>query len=323
MTVTSSHCVKSKFNIADRKVIYDALFRVKTDDRTQHEIDVFSEAQLASPDPVPAYYATYNLRGKTDVNAFAQDISHNRKDEKNASYHLFRVKWSPITGDPLNDQTSQTNPLLKPVERWVEVETILVPAEAGWNKEALPGIGRGADTYGPIQDAAGQEPSTPIMVPKQVIVIVSEKNFATLEEPLAQDITYHNSLNTNTIFAFAPYDGASEGEALYRGATFSRRQYGGGISYFTVQRRVAIQAGGWDYAMVNRGWKYLGPDPKVQTSPPTVLLEATVKDKDGNEVSAASPINLELDGSKTADGDIGTIINWRTSPKLDFGDLDL
>lgn len=308
MSVVSSSLINEWSELSDRVRKYYATYDVVTDDRDMSIKDAVAGAQSASPDAVPAYFATYSLLGDTDVNAFCQTIKGKRKSPADVTRITVDVEWFPITGDPSNTTTNSDNPLTVPIEQWVEWEEIQVPVDEGWNEEALTGISRAADILGPIQDAAGGEPSAPIMKAKKIPVLATQKNYATWQEITAIALTFADSLNDATFY------GAPEGEALYRGAEISRRQYAGGTSYYTGVHRVAFLGGGWSFAMVNRGWAYLDGG---------VLKQATIKDSDDNDVPVSSPINLELDGTRTADGDVGTIIHYRTSPKLAFSGIGI
>jgi hypothetical protein len=308
MAVIKSELINERSELVDRQKRYYATFKITTDSRGMTCKAAYAAAQSATPHPVPAPYSTYSLLGDTDVNAFCQTIKPKRKSEKDATHIVVDVEWFPIVGDPANAFTSEDNPLAVPIERWVEWEDIQVPADEAWNEEELPGIGRNADTLGPIQDAAGGEPSAPIMKTKKIPVLCLQKNYATLGEITALALTFADALNSATFY------GAPERTALYRGAEISRPQYAGGTTYHTAVHRVAFLGGGWSFAMVNRGWAYLESGN---------LVQATIKDQDDNDVPVTSPINLQLDGTRTPDGQIGTIIHYRTSPKLAFSGLGI
>ncbi|MEM8668722.1 MAG: hypothetical protein AAGG48_14475 [Planctomycetota bacterium] len=307
MTVQSCHLVRNRFRLVNREFIYYGKYRIETDDRSQSAYEVLSQATLSLPDPFPDYFATYSLYGTSDPSAFMQEADCDAQDDKTTSIWIANAVWSPIRNTEASDtHTSRSNPLSRPVIYSREWEEISVPVEKGWNNEALTGISRAADTEGPIQNAAGQEPSTPILSTKRIPVIVAKKNYATLNEIDAIESTYGDSLNTGTFGAY------SAGECLFRGITASQARYEGGVQFYTGTTRIACQKGGWSYAMVNRGYKFLDSG---------VLTEATALDDSGNEVPVAEPINLELDGSRTPDGSIGTIINYRTKPRISFSGI--
>ena len=304
MAVTSCKIIWNNFRLVNRESIYTAKYRIISDTRNMSAYTVISQATSSTPDPFPAYFSTYNLLGESDPSAFLKEATCDPLDEENSTHFIGTAIWSPINGEEETDpHTSRENPLARPTIYWREWEEINVPVEKGWNNPALPGINRPADTLGPIQNAAGQEPSSPIIKSKRIPVMVAQKNYATLAQIDAIQQTFGDSVNDST------YANYPQGEACFRGITASRPQYEGGVRYYTGTIRVAFQKGGWDYEMVNRGWKYLlGGE----------LREATVADQNGNQVPVAEPINLEIDGSRTPDGQIGTIINYRHRPRVDY-----
>lgn len=304
MTVLSCHLLDNDFELADRELRYSAKYRIKTNDRSMSAFVVIDNATLASPNPFPSYFSTFSLYGDSDVSAFMQRASCRIESTEQATTWIATANWFPIKGsDSADGHTSREDPLLRPTIYSREWEEISIPVEKGWNEVALTGISRTIDTLGPIQNAAGQEPSTPILTTKRIPVIVAEKNYATLAEIDALERTYGDTLND------AIYATYAEGECVFRGINASKPKYEGGKTYYTATIRIACQRGGWSYEMVNRGWKYLDTG---------ALKEATVEDADGNQVPVAEPINLELDGTRTADGAIGTIIDYRTRSKTNF-----
>lgn len=304
MTVIRCELVTNDVQLASREFTYSGKFRITTDDRSMSAFDVLNQATLVGPNPFPAYFATYLLYGISDPSAFMQAADCRQLSDNEASTWIANATWSPIKdNEETDDHTSRENPLNRPVVYYREWEEISVPIEKAWNETALTGIGRAVETLGPIQNAAGQEPSTPIMTTKRIPIYVAEKNYATQAEIDDLERTYGNTLNNGN------YGQYSAGECLFRGVSSSKPRYEGGQRYFTGTIRIAAQRGGWTFAMVNRGFKVLEGG---------VLKEATVQDKNGKQVPVSEPVNLELDGSKTPDGQIGTIIDYRLQEKTDF-----
>lgn len=307
MAVTKCELVNNSLRLSGREFVYSARFRITSDTRNMAAYDVLNGATSSTPNPFPSYFATYSLLGDSDPSAFMQEVDIQQIDDNNTSVWMATATWSPIKGaDNADGHTSRQNPLLRPTIYSREWEEISIPVERGWNEQALNGIGRAADTLGPIQNAAGQEPSTPIMKTKRIPVIVAEKNYANLAAIDAIETTFGDSLNDAT------YQGYAAGECLFRGISASRPKYEGGTEYYTGTIRIACQKGGWSYEMVNRGFKFLDGGE---------LKEATIKDTLGQEVPVTEPVNLELDGSRTADGAVGTVINYRHRPEVDFSTI--
>lgn len=318
MSVVSSHCVDDWLQLADRKFSYGATYRVVTDSRNDAALEVLLGAVSATPHPVPAHFASYSLFGSSDSSAFAQTYDVKRikdgEEGKLGKYWLVTVGWAlPDKAD--DDATSQEDPLSRPVRYNVEREEMQVIVEEGWNEEELPALGRAEETLGPIVNAAGGEPGTPLTKTIRVPVLVARKNFATLEEVVAIQQAYEDKLNDGDFF------GAPEKTALVREVTISDELFGGGIEYREATFRIAIFHDGWSIPLVNRGyrhWKILDGDEE-----PT-LIEAKVWDEvEGREVPSAEPVNLELDGFKTPDGEIGTVINYRVHDTASFAGMGI
>ena len=203
MSVTDCMCIKNGMQLVNREFVYTAKYRIKTNDRSMTGHQVLSGATLVGPHPFPSYYATFVLFGDSDANAFMKQPTIDQ-DEENGSVWIATATWSPIKGEEESDEhTSREDPLLRPVIYSREWEEIQIPVEQGWNKEELPGIERDAETLGPIENAAGQEPSTPIMKSKRIPVMIAEKNYATLAEIDAIEQTYGDTLNNATYATYA------------------------------------------------------------------------------------------------------------------------
>lgn len=309
MIVEECKIVSNSMQFTNRELTYTARYRIKTDSRDGAAGDVLSKATGVGPNPFPDDFSTFSLYGHDDPSAFMQRAKCDPLDDMTTSIWIADATWSPLKGSETKDKhTSREDPLSRDVIYALEWEEITLPVEQAWNVEELTGISRVADTFGPIQNAAGQEPSTPIVKTKRLPVVVAEKNYATLADINAIEQGFGDSLNDAVLFGYA------KGECLFRGINASKAKFEGGVQFYTGAIRIACQRAGWNYEMVNRGWKYLDSGD---------LKEATVKDANGNRVPVSEPINLELDGSKTADGDIGTVIKYRHRPFVDFGILGI
>lgn len=308
MAVVSCALIDDDAAVDDGKPIYTAKYRVVTDTRNQPAPSVYYGAQSALPDPLPAYYSTYLLGGFADVNVFAKGakIKRIKSDGSLGTRWEIDITWSPQEPND-REQTHDDNPLTEPVRRWIEFEDIQEPIEKARNIEALTGLGRAAETEGPIQDAAGGEPSSPLMRTRRVPVLCARKNYATLDEIIAIEATYGNTVSNAT------YKGAAARHAAYRSIECSQPQIGGGIEYYTGVIRIAFKNSEWYFPMVNRGFAYFNDAGE--------LVEATVKDKDGNKVPSAQPVLLQLDGKRLPDGEIGTVINWLTESEANYSTL--
>lgn len=312
MAVTSCHCIATGGSLGgDAEFTHTATYRVICDDRQMTAMGVLFGAATASPDPIPSWKASFALFGDSDPNAFAQKFTPRyEKQDGSARIWLVDVEWSP-SDNPDDDWTNEEDPTLRPVLIDGDEEEVQEICEEGWNEETLTGLSRAADTFGPIQNAAGKEPGTPLIKAVRVPVLVFRKNFKDDgTSALAQIMTlangYVDKLNDGTFY------GAPAGKAIVRSIKPSEEMIAGGIKYRTATIRVAAYDKGWSFPMVNRGYEYLDSGE---------LKLATKPDSEGVDQLVSEPVNLELDGSLTADGSVGTVINWRTSAKVDFAGL--
>lgn len=305
MGVESSKCIKNGFSFADRKSSYTAVYEVMTDDRTMDGKSVVAGAQSSSPDPVPAAFATFSLFGGSDANAFCQEITAEQPEPANKAckWHV-SVKWFPIDGDPEDDTTNQDNPLTRPLRFHSTTEDIMEVVENGWNVEELSFKSRAADTYGPIYNAVGDRPGTPLVRPRKAQVLVITKNFATLAEIMALQRNFVDKLNSSSFY------GAGKGKAIVRDITPSQEMFAGGTAYREAEFHIAGYEKGWNFPLVNRGFNYAKDDAKLPIT------------KDGGAL-VAEPELLELDGTLTAPGDLGTVINWRLSDYANFSGMGI
>lgn len=305
MGVQSSKCIKNGFSFSDRKKSHTAVYEVRTDDRTMAGEDVVAGAQASSPDPVPAAFATFALFGGSDANAFCQEITAEQPEPVNAAqkWHV-NVKWFPIEGDPEDDTTNADDPLSRPLRFHSTTEEILEIVENGWNVEELPFLSRAPDTYGPIVTAVGDRPGTPLVRPRKAQVLIITKNFATLAEILALQDAFVDKLNQS------PFYGAPKGKAIVRDIIPSQEMFAGGTAYREAEFYIAAYRKGWNFPMVNRGFNYAKDGAKLPIT------------KDGATL-VAEPELLELDGTLTPSGALGTVINWRLSEYAEFAGMGI
>jgi hypothetical protein len=300
-------------DVGDRQFSYSAVYEVKSDSRTDTGRAILNGAVSAAPDPIPVHMASYSLNGSSDPSAFAQTYKARRRRSVDESGCLWRidVDWFAKDGDPDDDSTSEDNPLLRPVRINIECEEIQEIVEVGWNEEALTGLGRDADEFGPIVNSAGKEPGSSLMEGKRCPVLIFRRNVANLAAGVSLMLSYDNRIND------APFYGAPAGKALVRQITLSDEQTEGGVKFREVEIRVAIYDKGWTYPMVNRGYEYID-----LWSSELTRIEATVFDKESRRWRpVAEPINLTLAGLPTPAGAMGSVTHWRTREKADFSGL--
>lgn len=314
MGVTSCTLLKTHSDVNDKgQFTHWAQYRVKCDQRNMTGMAVVIGAAISTPDPIPSWKASFSLLGDSDPNAFALKFSPRyQQGDDSTSIWTIDVEWMP-SANPDDDWTNDLDPTLRPVLIDGDEEEVQEICEEGWNEEALTGIGRAADVFGPIVNPAGKEYDTPLMKSVRVVVKVFRKNFkdlpgnSALNQIDALAASFVDKLNNATFY------GAPAGKAIVRSIKPSEELFAGGIKYRVATIRVAAYAKGWSFPMVNKGFEFFDGS--------GVLTQATTPDDMGDEQPIAEPINLELDGTRTPDGTVGTVTHWRTSAKVDFAGL--
>lgn len=325
MAVTSSHLLDDWCDLADRKFTYGAKYRVKTNDREDPALEVLIGAALATPDPVPSYFATFALNGSSDPNAFAQTFSPRRvaTGEEGAAGMTWEITvgWAPME-NPDDDWTTGENPLTRQVRIDDYSEEIEEIVEQGWVEVALPGAGGGLDVgdFHPICNSAGQQPDAPLTRPRRLTGLKFTINVATLSAAKALQAAFENKLNDATFY------GGAEKTVLCRSIEISAEMLAGGVSYREVSICVLFREEGWAVPLVNRGYKHLMDLPGVlfASEEPTVtkLVEAVVWNRDQKRnVPAAEPVNLDGDGYLLPEGALGTVAPWRVNDLADFSGM--
>lgn len=313
MGVTSCTLLKTGSKLNDKgQFTHWAQYRAKCNQRDITGMAVLFGAAVSSPDPIPSYKASFALLGDSDPNAFALEFDPKyEKGDDSTSIWLIDVNWGP-DANPDDDWTNDQDPTLRPVIIDGDEEEVQEICEEGWNEEELPGLSRAADTFGPIVNPAGKEYDTPLMKSVRVGVKVFRKNFKDLPGNLALNqidalaATFVDKLNNGVFY------GAPAGKAIVRSVKPSEEMQAGGFKYRVATIRVAAYAKGWGFPMVNKGFEYLSSGE---------LTMATAPDDQGGEQPVSEPVNLALDGTRVADGTLGTVTHWRTSEKVDFAGL--
>jgi hypothetical protein len=312
MAVTSCTLVDDWCGLHDRQFTYGAKYRVKTDTRNDAALEVLLGAASASPDALPAYFSTYSLNGSSDPNAFAQDYDPKRIKQDGTLGRLWEitVNWGPLE-NPSDDFTTNDNPITRPVRIEPYSEEIEEVVEEGWCEDNLPGIGVTAGDFVPIVNPAGQEPGTPLTRPRRIGGLKFIINVATIADYNDLRDEFENMLNSATF-----YDAPAK-TVLCRTIDCSPEMFAGGTSYREVSICTLFREEGWAVPLVNRGYKYLG---EVEAT--TTLIQATEWSEEKNRrVPVAEPVNLELDGTATPDGQVGTVTHWRINGTAVFSGM--
>lgn len=239
--------------------------------------------------------------------------SEGRPTDETRKVFIFTVSWEPLPGGS-GPGSSDPNPLLRPAEYDLQRRETDFPILFGYNVEELAradgGSTRSALTYGRIVNGAGEQPDEQPLDTISNPVFIIKKNYATLGEIAAINNDYQ--LTTND----AGIQGIDAERMKFLACESLGRQEENGIVYYPGVTSIEVMKT-TRLALDNTGfncWKDGGSGYKL-----TRAMVTDDSDED-NRVPAASPINLNLDGTEGSD-DSPNSINWIYLEKVDYSPL--
>lgn len=284
-------------------------------------------AQTASQLPLKG--ATYSFDGTTDADSFLHEISWERAFSADRQRRwLVTCKYAPAENlDP--GQIGENDPLLWPVEYWLDwVEEQVVLREAK-NVDVLPNAGdlpRAANTLGPVVNACGVEFTEPVMKTVYHPILNCQKAYATLDEIIALNLTFQGTTNNATFF------GADPRTAKYLITESGRIQRLNGASFYMGITRIEFKKETWDRKILNNGWSHFeldggggGGDPfaaKRNASGGRMFFKNMVyDDPDADEAAdpntaCSEPLNLDINGFLA--GDDAIYLAYRDLEEVDY-----
>ena len=266
---------------------------------------------------MPAKYSTFSYQGDADAYSYQLRASIKSLYKRDSNYHwLITAYYSPLDESRTtfkNPDDFQANPLLRPTSWW-------------WDREVYTeNLTKDKDGK-PLLNTANQPFDETIEQEATRGVLVAEKNVATLNQVIATNYTFENSVNQTTW----NYSNAQTGDSfsapprsvLCREASSGQVIVEGAYRYYRLTMRFAIQqaatasdplGGTWDRFLLNTGFK--AKDPNNLNAPAQPVL------RKGKQVS--EPVLLKQDGSDAED-DINEVhyVRARTRPEVDYNALN-
>ena len=277
-----------------------AVFWIRTDDPTQSAISVRTEAQdLAGTadfeNALPQPYSRGVGQGTNGSGAFTTigyclkaDVEQSNDDDK--TVWMGRAEFGPL---PQNqDETDAvTDPLQRPDKEWVENLEVLEPV-THWIDPADP---TPADpTKKLLRDGAGQEFIDPIMQERLLVVLVVQRNLATVQEVIDLGLQYNETVNKTTFRGGAPRT------VRFMPLQSSQLLIENNTNYYQVQMRFAYRKETWDRQIVNQGFYYLlggaGPPKRIKDSDGNDTVQPSLLLADGDLApldASGQPVNPE------------------------------
>lgn len=264
-------------------------------------------AQSATGSPVPARRTVYAT--STYVQLFASQFRGYATTERRDNWY-----WEVTYTKPPPSELSvyqYSNPLDRPARfdiQYIERDRVIDKARNVLELSHGNGAGgsRAADTDGPIVNAAGKKPDEPQIDTERLEVLVIKKNFASLADIVTRNRTYRRTTNSDTPQGF----GARELRYLLT-ESLGETEENGVVYWPGVTTILADET--TDLILDNVGYDYWDVGNAR-------FERAKVTDPDtGDNVFAADPINLKLDGD--AGGTTTTTITYRFLEAVGYAGL--
>ncbi len=277
---------------------------------------VFVAAQLASPDPVP-------LRGEfyPGLPIIARRFSVAVESETRTAWRVAVTYEPQVAGDV--EQTPPANPMsweTKYDVEYIEQEYVITSAK---NVEVLAhanaGKERAANTPGPIVNAAGKSPISPLVDTERNPILVITKNYSSLSQIVNLNDTYMRTTNSDT-----PQGFSIRTMKYLLTDSLGKNSYEG-TEYWEGRTRIEIKKT-TDLILDNEGYVFWDPaakDPKgAEGNTDGWWVPGTVWDKEEKKhVQSADPVALKLDGSQAGANDQETTITWRHLDAVSYASL--
>lgn len=274
---------------------YVAKWLVTTNNKLDGPQVVYAGASSASPDPVPAKYATYAVGNDVDANAYHLDNTVEPYNAGSEFQWVVTVNFGPAPkGEPPGERNE--NPMARPPRYSIE-----------WGNYSRPFV---KDIDGNlVVNAAKQAFDPPPIEEDARPILVAKKNFATFSEVVSLMIAYKNATNSDNFY------GAAEREAKIESITAGDQQHENGYSYYEATIRVMFNEPGekFERSFVNQGYKHF------ENASQTTLLIA----KDSKGVPVNEPILLATNGTRLDDGVDGNTLEFKNCREVAFEGLGI
>lgn len=313
--------------------IYEVVYEVDQTDGGPRAAGsaVVIAAQNASQ--IPGKGDNYSYDGTTDLDSYLQEIEWFRPSpvDKERRWHVV-CRYAPAEGID-SGTILEPDPLLWPVEFWVDwVEEQVVLEEAS-NVEEMLFIFRGPFSLGPVVNACGQEFTEPLMKTIYYPVLNAQKAYETLDEIVALNLAYQDTTNSDTFF------GAEPRKAKYLTTESGRIQQVNGTSFYMGITRIWFKDSTWDRKVLNNGWNHFKYDPNNPTtilyhpdSADPLLFKNLVSDQSAEEaqistdvdtIASSEPLNLTLDGTLLPKDEPGVYITYRDLEEVAYSGIGI
>lgn len=310
MTVTATRLIDVDLTISTAgKWRATASWTIDTDDDTQGTLDALTEAQTA-PYIVPEVGSGYSLEGDSIVGLYLDTLRVRRQISPHRKTK-FMATGNYITPEPGTNGPQNSNPILRPPIGWFEFENETVAIQQAYLQTALSGIDNG--TIGDLRavvTAAGKDYDSTLFEDVQTLIWVQQKNVQTIQEVYNIHNAYDLTLNSTDYYGFAKH------HAQYRGIRTSQPQEISGVSYYSVEVRVALGRKPFYRDIVNRGLEAL-KNGKLYTPQRRIDPE----DDESRLVPITEPALLKLDGTLLEDKKKGNTILYRTRDEVNYAGL--
>lgn len=299
MSVTSCHLLELSADEDDKGVRrYKGVYRAVTNSRTDGPASVLLGSQSASPNPIPRRWAVYNVTGELDIGSYCRKRSVSL-ESASASRKVWSISCEWDTPEPGQEPDRDEDPLARPTQYRVESETFTVLVDE--DKDNAP-----------IVNAAGKKFDEPIEEESTRLVLVAQRNLSSLDQIIAQMVTYQGRVNSAT------YRGEAARRWLCRSIVASDIQEQNSVQFYSVTYRLALRENGlkWNKRILNQGFAHYD---QPASDPNRKVIDAT----DDHQQKVSEPILLAADGTRLADGVVGNFLEFEIRPEANFQNLGI
>jgi len=276
---------------------YQVSYLVETNDSLDGPLQIVTQAEVATPDPIPGKYVTYAIG-----NDFDNTVVHKQRSSRKLKDITTGALWQVdcvFERPGVDEQNDLQQPTKRPVKYRIEWAQFTIPATK--------------DIFGnPIVNTANQPYPEPIEMDDARPVFVAEKNLSSLWEVQALATIYRNAINSDV------YQGAPIHHAKVESITCGQMEEEDGEMFWPTVFRIQINNQPWYVTKKEEGYKKYNEE-WANNDVPDRLEVASDFAGSGH----AEPILLTADGKEASVVADPIYTTWRVYPERNFSGLGI
>lgn len=213
---------------------YQIPWQVLTNSDNDGPRNVIAVGPFIGPDPLPLIGATYSVGNDTDTFSVCQNLAAVNVPGRVREWTV-TATFKPLEPNQEQQDVVSTNPITRPIKYRLEHESWTRVTEKDKDGVAL-------------KNSANVPFDTGVELEDSYVVLVAEKNFATLQQII--DLNVQFALKVNN----AVFKGGAVRSWLCRPITCSDLQNENGVAYYTATFHIVHKPDLWDIQVVDRGF---------------------------------------------------------------------